>query len=116
MVEAECACLVDPLKYRIESRLLPRTPVWGRSIHWKAKDDAMVVVGVHKHGYGNWAKILDDKTLGLHEKMMRPGPPKPPQPPVILNTFTRGNRNHDVCYCGKKHKAASVWRSFHTIE
>lgn len=39
------------------------------SCPWDAKDDAMLLVGVHKFGYGLWAQIRDDPLLGLQNKV-----------------------------------------------
>ena len=36
---------------------------------WAAKEDAMLLVGVDKHGHGNWYAIRDDPELGLTEKL-----------------------------------------------
>lgn len=35
---------------------------------WGAKEDAMLLVGIHRHGYGAWVQIRDDEELGLKEK------------------------------------------------
>jgi len=36
---------------------------------WATKEDAMLLVGVDKHGHGNWYAIRDDPELGLTEKL-----------------------------------------------
>lgn len=42
--------------------------VHGWSCSWDVQDDNMLLVGVRKYGYGAWASIRDDPTLGLSEK------------------------------------------------
>eukprot|EP00027_Filamoeba_sp_ATCC50430_P005766 CAMPEP_0168547732 /NCGR_PEP_ID=MMETSP0413-20121227/4191_1 /TAXON_ID=136452 /ORGANISM="Filamoeba nolandi, Strain NC-AS-23-1" /LENGTH=886 /DNA_ID=CAMNT_0008578001 /DNA_START=270 /DNA_END=2931 /DNA_ORIENTATION=+ len=36
---------------------------------WSSRDDAMLLYGVHKHGFGNWEAIQQDKSLGLSKKI-----------------------------------------------
>jgi chromodomain-helicase-DNA-binding protein 1 len=36
---------------------------------WAVKDDAMLLIGVDKHGHGSWQAIRDDPELGLTDKM-----------------------------------------------
>lgn len=36
---------------------------------WAAKEDAMLLIGVDKHGHGGWYAIRDDADLGLTEKL-----------------------------------------------
>jgi chromodomain-helicase-DNA-binding protein 1 len=36
---------------------------------WLPKDDGMLLVGIHRHGYGAWQEIRDDPELGLQDKM-----------------------------------------------
>lgn len=54
---------------------LPRQPkqVQNWSCEWDAKDDAMLLVGVHKFGYGSWIQIRDDPLLGLQNKLYLDG-------------------------------------------
>ena len=35
---------------------------------WSARDDAMLCIGINKHGFGSWRDIRDDSTLGMGEK------------------------------------------------
>lgn len=35
---------------------------------WGAKEDGMLLVGIHRHGYGAWVQIRDDPDLGLGDK------------------------------------------------
>lgn len=54
---------------------LPRQPkqVQSWNCEWDAKDDAMLLVGVHKFGYGSWIQIRDDPLLGLQNKLYLEG-------------------------------------------
>ena len=52
----------NPLAFRVTSPLKP--PAWGK-VAWSSKDDSMLLLGVHRHGYGNWSKIIADPDLGL---------------------------------------------------
>jgi chromodomain-helicase-DNA-binding protein 1 len=38
------------------------------SCEWGAREDGMLLVGIHKHGYGAWVQIRDDVELGLKDK------------------------------------------------
>lgn len=38
------------------------------SCEWGAKEDGMLLVGIHRHGYGAWTNIRDDVDLGLGDK------------------------------------------------
>ena len=38
------------------------------SCEWGAREDGMLLVGIHRHGYGAWVQIRDDPDLGLGEK------------------------------------------------
>lgn len=50
---------------------LPRHPkaVQSWTCEWTAKDDAMLLAGVYKFGYGSWVQIRDDPLLGLQNKL-----------------------------------------------
>ncbi|SZE99733.1 unnamed protein product [Blumeria hordei] len=39
------------------------------SCEWGAREDGMLLVGIHRHGYGAWVQIRDDLDLGLSEKL-----------------------------------------------
>jgi chromodomain-helicase-DNA-binding protein 1 len=39
------------------------------SCEWGAKEDGMLLVGIHRHGYGAWPDIRDDTELGLQDKL-----------------------------------------------
>lgn len=57
------------------SFVLPRTPkpVLNWNCEWNASDDAKLLVGVHKFGYGSWTQIRDDPLLGLQNKLYLEG-------------------------------------------
>ncbi|KAL3428056.1 SNF2 superfamily protein [Phlyctema vagabunda] len=38
------------------------------SCEWGAKEDGMLLVGIHRHGYGAWVPIREDAELGLSNK------------------------------------------------
>ncbi|KAG4415896.1 hypothetical protein IFR04_010971 [Cadophora malorum] len=38
------------------------------SCEWGAREDGMLLVGIHRHGYGAWVQIRDDTDLGLKDK------------------------------------------------
>ena len=38
------------------------------SVPWVAKDDAMLLVGIYRYGFANWAKIQQDAELGFEHK------------------------------------------------
>jgi len=38
------------------------------SCEWGAREDGMLLVGIHRHGYGAWVQIRDDPDLGLKDK------------------------------------------------
>ncbi|KAH8663069.1 P-loop containing nucleoside triphosphate hydrolase protein [Tricladium varicosporioides] len=38
------------------------------SCPWGAREDGMLLVGIHRHGYGAWPAIRDDPDLGLKDK------------------------------------------------
>ena len=38
------------------------------SCEWGAREDGMLLVGIHRHGYGAWVQIRDDPDLALKEK------------------------------------------------
>lgn len=39
------------------------------TVRWKGQNDAMLLVGVCRHGFGNWSQIAGDKELGLTDMM-----------------------------------------------
>ncbi|KAK7207221.1 SNF2 family N-terminal domain-containing protein [Myxozyma melibiosi] len=55
----------DPLTFKLKGHV---KSVHGWNCSWELKDDEMLLVGVFKYGYGAWASIRDDPTLGLSDK------------------------------------------------
>ncbi|KAG0204194.1 hypothetical protein BGX28_003768 [Mortierella sp. GBA30] len=55
----------DPAKFRMN---VPLKPVMNWSCSWGQKEDAMLVVGIYKHGFGAWDKIQEDSSLGFAKK------------------------------------------------
>ncbi len=59
----------DDNEYQMNFRIAaPVKAVHLWSCSWGAKDDAMLLVGIHRHGYGAWVAIRDDPDLQLSEK------------------------------------------------
>lgn len=52
-------------------------PVRGWGIQWSHKDDAMLLVGIYKHGFGNWDIIREDKELNLDRTKSQSAEPLP---------------------------------------
>ncbi|KAI7816098.1 SNF2 family N-terminal domain-containing protein [Gamsiella multidivaricata] len=55
----------DLAKFRMNVQL---KPVLNWSCSWGQKEDAMLVVGIYKHGFGAWDKIQEDTSLGFSKK------------------------------------------------
>lgn len=56
----------DPLAWSIPVENIRPTLNW--SGKWSPHDDAMLLVGAWKHGFGSWEKMQDDPELGLKGK------------------------------------------------
>ncbi|KAJ2007697.1 ATP-dependent DNA helicase Hrp3 [Coemansia thaxteri] len=56
----------DLTKFRIGVLL---KPVHHWSCLWGQREDAMLLVGIYRHGFGNWDKIQADPELGLQKKL-----------------------------------------------
>ncbi|KTW30075.1 uncharacterized protein T551_02019 [Pneumocystis jirovecii RU7] len=56
----------DPKKFRIPGQV---KPVHGWSCQWGEREDAMMLIGINKHGFGSWASIKDDPDLDMHDKI-----------------------------------------------
>jgi len=57
--------LENPLTFRFTSRL--KAVSWTEP--WTHKDDAMLVVGIWKYGFGKWDEIRQDISYELHQKL-----------------------------------------------
>ena len=56
-------------RYRMVTRAKPVT--WPR-VRWTPVDDSRLLVGVMKHGIGNWDSIRDDPDLNMDKKVSAP--------------------------------------------
>ncbi|KAJ1914379.1 ATP-dependent DNA helicase Hrp3 [Mycoemilia scoparia] len=56
----------EPTKFRLN---VPLKPVQNWTSTWGQREDAMLLVGIYRHGFGNWEKIQHDPDLGLTKKM-----------------------------------------------
>lgn len=56
----------DPLEWRVPSEHLKATLNWAGG--WDAKDDAMLLVGIWKYGFGAWEQIEADPDFGMAGK------------------------------------------------
>ncbi|CAG8480149.1 19272_t:CDS:10 [Racocetra persica] len=57
----------SPDKFKI---LSSTKPVNNWTVTWNHKDDEMLVIGIYKHGFGNWKAIREDSRLGLTDKLI----------------------------------------------
>lgn len=53
-------------RYRMVIR--PKAVRWG--ITWSAVEDSKLLVGLYEYGMGNWTDVKQDKSLGLHNKIL----------------------------------------------
>ena len=56
----------NSLEWRLPTDSIRPTLNW--TCKWGPDDDAMLLVGAWRHGFGNWEKIQDDPELGLAGK------------------------------------------------
>ncbi|KAF8303411.1 hypothetical protein DL93DRAFT_2173004 [Clavulina sp. PMI_390] len=56
----------NPLEWKLPTESIRPTLNW--TCKWGPDDDAMLLVGAWKHGFGNWEKIQEDPDLGLAGK------------------------------------------------
>ncbi|KAK6200265.1 transcriptional regulator, partial [Scheffersomyces amazonensis] len=77
------------------SFMLPKHPkqVSAWSCEWSPKDDAMLLVGVYKFGYGSWLQIRDDPILGLQNKLYLENTAPPGNPHEKEKEKGNGNGN-----------------------
>ncbi|KAJ2597286.1 ATP-dependent DNA helicase Hrp3 [Coemansia sp. RSA 1722] len=79
----------DPTKFRIG---VPLKPVHHWSCLWGQREDAMLLVGIYRHGFGNWDKIQADADLGLQKKLfLTPADEKAASVQAIGGTVRAGN-------------------------
>ncbi|KAJ3160656.1 hypothetical protein HDU86_000415 [Geranomyces michiganensis] len=56
------------LSYRIPSTDVGTTARWHSEPKWDVLDDSMMLIGMNRHGFGNWRTIQEDPELGLSTK------------------------------------------------
>ena len=66
LLSAMIAAHSDPLKFRLSGPRPAPAVRWTRCI-WKARQDAMLLYGVHLHGMNAWDAIVDDPRLHLKD-------------------------------------------------
>ncbi|KAJ4295859.1 ATP-dependent DNA helicase Hrp3 [Collariella sp. IMI 366227] len=54
----------DPMSFRLPEA----TKSAQYSCEWGAREDAMLLVGIDKYGFGTWTQIRDDPKLQMHDK------------------------------------------------
>ncbi|RKP23044.1 P-loop containing nucleoside triphosphate hydrolase protein, partial [Syncephalis pseudoplumigaleata] len=62
----QLSSIADPLRFRMPVQLRGNLN-W--SVAWTPRDDACLLVGIHRHGFGAWERIRDDKELQLDKKI-----------------------------------------------
>ena len=69
-LQALAHCLPVSQDSRRRYRMVTRAkPVGWPRVRWAAVDDSRLLVGVMKHGIGNWDSIRDDPELNLGNKV-----------------------------------------------
>ncbi|CAI8057331.1 Chromodomain-helicase-DNA-binding protein 2 [Geodia barretti] len=68
-------------KYRMVTRAKPVT--WPR-VRWSPVDDSRLLVGILKHGIGNWDSIRDDPDLNMGKKILLEDKSRKPQASHLL--------------------------------
>ena len=48
---------------------VPLKPVNNWHCDWGQKEDAMLMAGIYKHGFGSWRAVREDASLGLAKKL-----------------------------------------------
>lgn len=73
---------------------LPRAPkqVQNWNCEWSIKDDALLLVGVDRFGYGSWSQIRDDPLLGFQNKFYLEGTGKADKKEVKPEPKENGSR------------------------
>ncbi|KAK8853315.1 hypothetical protein IAR55_004019 [Kwoniella newhampshirensis] len=86
----------DIESYRIPHDSLKPTMNW--TVEWAAQDDAHLLIGIWRHGFGSWEAIAQDPTLELSNKIFLEDPksskdPNAPKPgiPGPIHLVRRGD-------------------------
>ncbi|KAF2862718.1 hypothetical protein K470DRAFT_227700 [Piedraia hortae CBS 480.64] len=70
-----------PKEMRLIRKVVNEAPSWREfripeasksanwTVKWEEREDAMLIVGMARHGFGAWTQIRDDKDLGLSDLM-----------------------------------------------
>eukprot|EP01119_Soliformovum_irregulare_P006887 TRINITY_DN1929_c1_g1_i2.p1 TRINITY_DN1929_c1_g1~~TRINITY_DN1929_c1_g1_i2.p1 ORF type:complete len:1376 (+),score=395.63 TRINITY_DN1929_c1_g1_i2:257-4129(+) len=58
----------NPEQFRFTAVLTPAAIKAWTVENWTPKDDASLLIGVHRHGFGKWDDIIKDKSFGLAKK------------------------------------------------
>lgn len=66
MLRGHISSFETDTQFRLRATIKPPTY---SNIRWKAANDAMLLVGVCRHGLGNWTQIALDKQLNLADRM-----------------------------------------------
>jgi chromodomain-helicase-DNA-binding protein 1 len=97
----------DPqTQFRLRVHL--KAPAYG--IPWKPKNDAMLLLGVYRHGFGNWGRIAADSDLQLDGKMnldateLNKGAPDQTKLTRRVNALLRELRSEEKLASAKKSK------------
>ncbi|CAN8074376.1 unnamed protein product [Agarophyton chilense] len=98
------------LKFRLRGVIKPPS----FNIRWKQYHDAMLLVGIYRHGFGNWTQIARDEQLDLGDKMSVAGTSAQPGAPdttklarritALLRELERESRLRAVDRRGKSRK------------
>ena len=56
-------------EFTVERGAQMRAPTWGKEHKWGQRQDAMLLLGVHRHGLGNWEAVAKDIDLNLWDKI-----------------------------------------------
>ena len=78
-----------PSDMQFRLRAAAKPPTYG--VKWTTVNDAMLLVGIHRYGFGNWKSIAADEELGLSSKLSTPGAPvvgAPDAPKVVRRAIT----------------------------
>jgi len=73
----------------LQFRLKQQTKPPNYSIEWTQKEDAMLLLGVYRHGLGNWEAIRDDHSLGLSKLIFLNNSDKTDQTPKATHLSRR---------------------------
>ncbi|GAB4815465.1 hypothetical protein N2152v2_002511, partial [Parachlorella kessleri] len=55
--------------FRLAAGEIPSTTQWMKACAWSPRDDAMLLLGVFRHGVGSWDRVALDEELKLSEKL-----------------------------------------------